>query len=124
MNRAPGQPYRVLLIEDSRDDAELIAFALADGGLQADCQRAWSADTPREALRDAAPQLVLSDLNLPGFCAEEALQMVRAHDPRLPFVLLTGTPAIALPEPLPGTDGLLSKDDLQQLPDLVRQLLR
>ena len=75
-------------------------------------------------LRDAAPQLVLSDLNLPGFCAEEALQMVRAHDPRLPFVLLTGTPAIALPEPLPGTDGLLSKDDLQQLPDLVRQLLR
>ncbi len=124
MNRAPGQPYRVLLIEDSRDDAELIAIALADGGLQADCQRAWSADTLRDALRGAAPQLVLSDLNLPGFCAEEALQMVRAHDPRLPFVLLTGTPAIALPEPLPGTDGLLSKDDLQQLPDLVRQLLR
>ena len=124
MNRAPGQPYRVLLIEDSRDDAELIEIALHEAGLTVECRRAWSAAAVAEALAAFAPQLVLSDLNLPGFSGEDALKLVRAHDPRLPFVLLTGIPAIALPEPLPGTDGLLSKDDLQQLPDLVRQLLR
>ena len=121
---AAAAPWRVLLVEDSRDDAELIEISLREAGLALECRQAWSMAMVQEALRDFAPQLVLSDLNLPGFCAEEALQMVRAHDPRLPFVLLTGTPAIALPEPLPGTDGLLSKDDLQQLPDLVRQLLR
>jgi DNA-binding NtrC family response regulator len=117
-------PWRVLLVEDSRDDAELIEIALREAGLAVECRRAWSAKAVAEALAAFAPQLVLSDLNLPGFSGEHALELVRGHDPRLPFVLLTGTPAVALPEPPPATDGLLSKDDLQQLPDLVRRLLR
>lgn len=123
MSHAPGQPYRVLLIEDSRDDAELIAMALTDGGLQVDCQRAWSAATVGDVLRDSAPQLVLSDLNLPGYSCEEAFQMVRAHDPALPFVLLTGAPLMDAGE-LPVTaDATLSKDELDSLPALVRKLL-
>ncbi|MGY0561071.1 MULTISPECIES: response regulator [unclassified Luteimonas] len=124
MSRAPGQPYRVLLIEDSRDDAELISIALRDGGLRVDCTHVWSADAVRQALRDTPPQLVLSDLNLPGFSAEEALALVRAHDPALPFVLLTGAPLLGLSDDPPlAADAALSKDDLHQLPALVRSLV-
>ena len=116
-------PWRVLLVEDSRDDAELIEIALREAGLAVECRRAWSAKAVAEALAAFAPQLVLSDLNLPGFSGEDALALVRAHDPRLPFVLLTGSPAEILPEPLPGVGGVLSKDDLQALPALARRLL-
>ncbi|MGO1541071.1 MAG: response regulator [Luteimonas sp.] len=123
MPRAPGQPYRVLLIEDSRDDAELIEIALREDGPAVECRRAWSADTVRDALQALAPQVVLSDLNLPGFSGLEALEQVRAHDPGLPFVLLTGSAPMALPDPPPGADAVLSKDDLHKLPALVRRLL-
>jgi|SRR5690554_5952975 len=123
MRRAPGQPYRVLLIEDSRDDAELIEIALREDGPAIKCRRAWSAGTVGEALEALAPQLVLSDLNLPGFSGIEALEQVRAHDPSLPFVLLTGSAPMALPDPPPDADAVLSKDELDKLPALVRRLL-
>src|SRR5690625_465488 len=124
MIQAPGQPYRVLLIEDSRDDAELIEIALREGGLAVECHRAWSDATVRAALDGPAAQCVLSDFNLPGFSCMEALALVRAHDPALPFVLLTGSPAAALPEPPPAADAILSKDDLPDLPGLDRRLLQ
>lgn len=123
MPRAPGQPYRVLLIEDSRDDAELIEITLREDGPPVECRRAWSAGTVHEALEALAPQLVLSDLNLPGFSGIEALEQVRAHDPALPFVLLTGSAPMALPDPPPDADAVLSKDELHKLPALVRRLL-
>lgn len=123
MTRASGQPYRMLLIEDSRDDAELIEIALREGGLAVECKRAWSAATVREALSGSAAHCVLSDFDLPGFSGTEALELVRAHDPVLPFVLLTGYPAIALPDPPLAVDAILSKDDLKDLPGVVRQLL-
>ena len=123
MPRAPGQPYRVLLIEDSRDDAELIEIALSEGGTAVECRRAWSAGTVRGMLEELAPQVVLSDFNLPGFSGIEALEQVRAHDPALPFVLLTGSAPMALPDPPPAADAILSKDELAKLPELVRRLL-
>lgn len=123
MSQAPGQPYRVLLVEDSRDDAELIEIVLHEGGLALECRRAWSASTLEDALRELAPQLVLSDLNLPGFSGIEALVQVRAHDPLLPFVLLTGSAPMALPDPPPDANAVLSKDELEKLPALVRKLL-
>ena len=116
-------PWRVLLVEDSRDDAELIEISLREAGLEVECQRAWSAAAVREALERFAPQVVLSDLNLPGFSAEEALALVRGHDPGVPFVLLSGLPADALVDAPEAGDAVLSKDALDELPDVVRGLL-
>lgn len=116
-------PWRVLLVEDSRDDAELIEISLREAGLEVECLQAWSEAAVREALECFAPQLVLSDLNLPGFSAGEALALVRRHDPALPFVLLTGLPPDALPEPPGAGDAVLSKDELADLPGVAQRLL-
>ena len=120
---AAAAPWRVLLVEDSRDDAELIEISLREAGLALECRQAWSMAMVQEALRDFAPQLVLSDLNLPGFSAAEALALVRGHDPDVPFVLVSGLPADALPDAASAGDAVLSKDALDDLPDLVRGLL-
>ena len=121
--RTAAAPWRVLLVEDSRDDAELIEITLREAGLEVECQRAWSEAGVREALERFAPQVVLSDLNLPGFSAHEALALVRGHDPQLPFVLLSGLPADALPDSGTAGDAVLSKDELDGLPGVVRRLL-
>lgn len=114
--------WRVLLVDDSRDDADLTEFALRDGGLAVECRRVHDAAGLRAGLRDFAPQVVLSDLNMPGFSGEEALALVRAHDPALPFVFLTGTPDLPWPAP-PTAEGLVLKDALDTLPALLRRLL-
>lgn len=122
MTAGAGGPWRILLVDDSRDDAELTEIALRDAGLAFHSRRADTADTVRAALSEFAPQLVISDLNLPGFSGEEALALARAHDRALPFVYLTGSMLLSEP-PAEPVEGLLLKDDLTLLPDLVRQLL-
>jgi len=120
---APTQAaWRVLLVDDSRDDAELAEFALRKGGLPVECRRVSNAAGLDAALHAFAPQAVVSDVNLPGFSGAEALQRVRAHDPGLPFVFLTGAPMAPGDGP-PAADGLLLKDDLDALPGLLRRLL-
>ena len=122
---APGPrppPWRVLLVDDSQDDAELAEFALRKAGLDVECLRACTAQEVEQALRGFAPQVVVSDVNLPGFSGVQALALTRAFDPALPFVFLTGGTAPG--EAPPPAEGLLLKDDLDALPALLRQLLQ
>ena len=116
-----GAPLRVLLVDDSADDAELAEYALRKAGMDVECRRAWNAAGLAEALRGFKPRVVVSDVNLPGFSGAEALAQVRAHDPALPFVFLTG--GVGPCDEPPAADGLLLKDDLDALPTLLRGLL-
>ena len=120
-DNAGDGPWRVLLVDDSADDAELAEFALRKGGLAVHCRRACNAAGLAEALAEFRPQVVVSDLNLPGYSGVEALAQVRAHDPSLPFVFMTG--ALAPHDAPPEAEGLLLKDELDTLPALLRRLL-
>ncbi len=82
---------RILLIEDSPEDAELMCEQMLDAGLEASFERVESAQELREALERAAPDIVLSDLSMPGFSGNEALQIVRAALPEVPFIFVSGT---------------------------------
>lgn len=112
---------RVLLVDDSVDDADLVRFALEDGGLVVECRRVFTEHGLREALDGFAAHVVLSDLNLPGFSGAQALAMVREAAPQLPFVFVTGWsghhPASAQ------ADALVSKDRLDVLPGVLGRLL-
>ncbi|WP_411852171.1 ATP-binding protein [Stenotrophomonas sp. LGBM10] len=82
---------RVLLVEDSPEDAELMCEQMLDAGLEAGFERVESADELREALERFLPDIVLSDLSMPGFSGNEALQIVRAASPDVPFIFVSGT---------------------------------
>ena len=110
---------RILLVEDSADDADLVCFQLEDAGLQFELRRAWDARTIREALAAFEPSVAISDLNLPGYSGLEALALLHELRPRLPLVMLTGAADVALPG-LPVA--MLGKERLDQLAPLLANL--
>lgn len=81
---------RVLVVDDSDDDALLIIRQLTKAGLTVSHVRADTADGVAAALAERAPDIVISDYTMPAFRAEEALDQVRAHDADIPFLLVSG----------------------------------
>lgn len=71
-------PLRVLLVEDSEDDALLLERQLRRGGLDAITRRVDSAAELRAALIQQPWDVIITDHNLPGFDSHAALEVVRA----------------------------------------------
>ena len=80
---------RVMLIEDQRDVREGLAV-LINGSSGFHCLSAFR--TMEEALRAAArelPDVVLTDIGLPGMSGVEGTKLLKARYPELPIVALT-----------------------------------
>jgi signal transduction histidine kinase len=81
---------RLLIIEDSLDDALLLARELRNGGIDLAFERVETPDELAAAL-DAGPwDAVISDFHLPGFDGLDALRMMQAKGLDLPFILVSG----------------------------------
>jgi two-component system, OmpR family, response regulator len=115
------EPLRVLIVDDCDDDAELVRIEFELQDVAADCRCVAGRDGTAAALEAFAPQVVLSDLNMPGWSGHEVVALVRERLPGVPVVLLSG--AYREGEPLPDADACLLKDDLARVPAVVRGLL-
>ncbi len=85
------QPMRVLLLEDDANDEQLIAYELVRLTPRPQILRVTSESSFLAALREFAPDVILSDHNLPAFDGRMALAKTRAILPDVPFILVTGT---------------------------------
>ena len=85
-----GKPLRVLIVEDSEDDALLLVRHLRNGGFEPAYERADTADAMSAAL-DAKPwDVIISDYGLPGFSLLGALELMKSRDLDLPFIIVSG----------------------------------
>jgi PAS domain S-box-containing protein len=84
-------PLRLLLVEDSTDDAELLVYTLRHGGYDIRHERVQTADEMRRALETGEWDLVISDYSLPTFSGPEALQVLLERGLDLPFIIISGT---------------------------------
>jgi signal transduction histidine kinase len=82
---------RVLHVEDDVLDSELVESQLAEGKLSVDIRRVDDEVAVVAALRDFKPDIVLSDLSMPGFSGYRALELVREHSRYVPFIFVSGT---------------------------------
>ncbi|TQT99909.1 hybrid sensor histidine kinase/response regulator, partial [Xanthomonas perforans] len=73
------EQLKILLVEDSPEDAELLSDQLLEAGLDAAFERVDSEPSLRAALDDFQPDIVLSDLSMPGFSGHQALRLVRQN---------------------------------------------
>jgi DNA-binding NarL/FixJ family response regulator len=81
---------RILLLEDSAADADLVSEEIHRTGIHVTIERASSRDGFARALRDFDPDVVLSDHALPQFTARSALKLLRAARPSVPLIIVTG----------------------------------
>lgn len=84
-----GTPLRLLLLEDTPTDAELIIRQLQRGGFDPD----WARVETREEYLDELekrPDVVLADYSLPEFEAPEALQLLQERGYDIPFIVVSG----------------------------------
>ncbi len=85
------KPLRVLMVEDSEDDALLVTLELRRQGYAPELHRVQTREELAAALREPW-DVVISDYALPRFDGLEALRMVReAGSGELAFVLVSGT---------------------------------
>lgn len=82
---------RIILVEDSSTDAELVQTYLKRAGLEIIVSRVETETDLKAALANFKPGLVLSDLSMPKFNGMEALAIVRAHSTDVPFIFVSGT---------------------------------
>ena len=82
---------RVLLLEDDANDGQLIAHELGRLTPPPQIERVTGEASFLAALKDFAPDVILSDHNLPAFDGRRALAKTRAILPDIPFILVTGS---------------------------------
>src|SRR5687768_1415831 len=84
-------PLRLLQVEDTQDDADLIERTLARGGYDVLARRVDDAQSLRRELREREWDLVIADYAMPGFSGATALAIVREQHPALPFIFVSRT---------------------------------
>ncbi|WP_447979816.1 PAS domain S-box protein [Candidatus Nitrospira bockiana] len=82
---------RILHLEDNDQDAELITSKLATEGLTCEIVRVQTREEFLAKLSQREPHLILADYTLPAFDGLSALNLVRARDPDIPFIFVSGT---------------------------------
>jgi PAS domain S-box-containing protein len=85
-----SKPAKVLLVEDSPEEAELIKHALEQHGFTLSMTRVWDARTMSAAMADGIWDVVVSDYMLPGFSGPKALELYRKQGLDIPFICISG----------------------------------
>jgi PAS domain S-box-containing protein len=116
----------VLLLEDSRFDAELLREALHAAYPNATLQVVRDEQGFAQALARGGWGMILSDYEIPGFSGEQALAMARSVAPEVPFIFVSGVIGEdnAVEMLKRGATDYVSKSRLSRLPLVMERALR
>jgi two-component system sensor histidine kinase UhpB len=89
-HRHPSVPIRILHLEDSEIDHQLVALTLRKYGVAFDMERVETLEDFRTHIAERAYDVVLADYHLAGFTALDAWALFLQQPQRPPFVLLSG----------------------------------
>ncbi|HMP76491.1 MAG TPA: response regulator [Kiritimatiellia bacterium] len=121
----PAAPtLRVLMVEDSEDDAVLIQHHLRKHGYDVQALRVETLEEMRSAL-DQPWDIVLSDHNMPDMSSLRGLALLRERDLDIPFILVSGTigEAQAVAAMKAGAHDFVMKDRLGRLVPVIEREL-
>ncbi|HEY3318613.1 MAG TPA: SpoIIE family protein phosphatase [Coriobacteriia bacterium] len=121
-----GTPLRVLLVEDSEDDALLLLAELERGGFEPVSERVDNAQDMLDAVRNRSWDVVVSDYVMPSFGGLAALELLRQERSDTPFIIVSGQIGedVAVEAMRAGADDYATKSNLQRLVPAIRRELR
>lgn len=122
---SPGTALRLLHVEDSEFDHELVRAQLAQAGVAADWTRVET-EAEFEALLTQRWDAVICDHNLPGASGLQLLARLRRDDALLPFLLVSGEIGedIAVQAMRAGASDYLLKGRLARLVPALQQAIK
>lgn len=82
---------RILIIEDSDNDAELLLRDIKRLGYDVEYERVETPEAVRAALANKTWDIVICDYSLPRLDAPTALSILKASNIDLPFIIVSGT---------------------------------
>ena len=119
-------PLRVLIAEDSEDDALLLVRELKRGGYEPTYERVASAAAMAAALDRRGWDLVIGDHSMPHFSGLTALSLVRERGLDVPFICVSGTISeeMAVAAMKAGANDWVTKGQLKRLLPAIERELR
>jgi PAS domain S-box-containing protein len=125
MDNVARRPLRLLIVEDSRLDAELACLTLQAAGFDVESKVVDNGPAMRAALLSQDWDLVVSDHSMPQFSGSEALELVLELRPDTPFIIVSGEidldQAVSLMKS--GARNYIPKLQLNRLPSAVERAL-
>ncbi len=121
-----AETLKILLLEDSGSDAELLERYLRKEIPDCRVLLAKNKMSFLDAIDDFKPDIILSDHSLPQFDSEDALKAARSKMPNVPFILVTGTVSeeYAVNIIKQGADDYILKDRIRRLPAAIATTLQ
>lgn len=115
---------RVLILEDSQTDAEIMVRELRKIGIEPEWERVETESAYLAAL-DKKPELILADYTLPQFDGLSAVSLLRERGLDTPFILISGAVGeeVAVSAIKKGVDDFLLKDKLMRFGSVVTRAL-
>lgn len=119
-------PLKILLLEDSVADAELVGLTLTRARVPYEIRRVDTKDEFQRELAEYEPDIILSDHTMPGYDGLSALAEARNTRPDIPFVFVSGTlgEANAVESLKHGASDYVVKGDLMRLPSAIERALK
>ncbi len=108
---------KILLVEDTDFDADLLIRHIKKSGLDFTHKRVWERDNFIEAVAIFNPDIVIADHSLPQFSGIEAFRLLKTINKNIPFILATGSVSERLLTEYTkeGIDDYIMKDNLLRL---------
>jgi PAS domain S-box-containing protein len=121
-----GTGLRVLLVEDTPDDAELLLRELSVQGYEATAKRVDSEDDLRTTLRAERWDIMICDWMMPQISARRAIEVAHEEDFDGPIIIASGTMGEEhVVEALhAGAQEYIVKDNLRRLVPAIRRELQ
>ena len=118
--------FRVLSLEDSDLDFEIISEQLIHAGYNLNISRAETEEDFTSLIQNNTYDIILADYSLPQFNALEALKLCQKYCPDIPFICVSGAigETIAIELYKQGATDYVLKDRLERLPFAVERALK
>ncbi len=117
---------RVLIVEDSEDDALLLLRELKKGGYEPKFRRVDTPEAMEKAIVSEPWDIVIADYAMPRFNGLAALKILQDKGPDIPFILTSGTVGedTAVKAMKAGAHDYIMKDNLTRLVSAVERELK
>ncbi|MBT8319986.1 MAG: response regulator [Gramella sp.] len=118
---------RILLVEDLETDATLIKRQIKKIVKSPEIAQTDNLEGCKDLLLNFAPDVVLSDFNLPTCTGLDVLELVKEHDENMNLIFITGTindEELAANTILNGASGYILKKHMNNLGEKLEPLLK